>query len=151
MTLPIAEIHYSRRYVNCLREIVNQIPFYCSKVYAGQYGRCVNTRLGEHALSLQSSPFGYLSIRVRDCRCKPLFTHTQIPKRFHGKQARELFKAQVILSKGENYVSAPSLVLSAKKLQYLSLRLVYRNANSQQSLCPFFVFLFFSILCFFNA
>lgn len=114
-------VKHQHQYVTCNSGVVYEIPFSCGKVYVEQSGRCLNVRLREHALALRSSPAGHLAVHVRDCLCTPLFEHTKVLKRFSGQRSRELFEAQVILSKGDACISAPSVSLSEKEQFYLSL------------------------------
>lgn len=107
------------KYVNCCSGVVYLIPFTCGKVYVGQSGRCINVRLREHALSLKSSPSGHLALHVRDCRCAPLLSSTRILKRRPEKRTREILEAEVIATKGDACISAPSVTLSSKELEYM--------------------------------
>lgn len=90
------------------------------KVYIGQTGRCINTRLREHALTLKSTPSGHLAMHVRDCSCTPLLSDTKVIRRFKDKRNREIFEAQTIQANGGNCVSTPSLALTEKEVQYLN-------------------------------
>ncbi|CAN7979102.1 unnamed protein product, partial [Ixodes persulcatus] len=83
------DINHKHRYVNCNSGVVYKIPFTCGNVYIGQTGRCINTRLREHALTLKSTPSGHLAMHVRDCSCTPLLSDTKVMRRFKDKRNRE--------------------------------------------------------------
>lgn len=112
-------VRHSNQYVNCCSGVVYVIPFTCGKVYVGQSGRCINVRLREHALSLKSSPSGHLALHVRDCGCAPLLSGTTILTRSPDKRTREILEAEVIETKGDDCISAPSVTLSSKELDYM--------------------------------
>ncbi|CAN7999635.1 unnamed protein product [Ixodes pacificus] len=65
------DINHKHRYVNCNSGVVYEIPFTYGKACIGQTGRCINTRLREHALTLKSTPFWTFSNA-----CARLLLHT---------------------------------------------------------------------------
>lgn len=112
-------IKHKKKYVPCQSQVIYEIPFTCGKTYVGQTGRCVNTRLREHATSLKSTPAGHLAVHVRDCKCQPILTKTKILRRFRDKTSREIYEAFTIKEKEDACVSAPSVELTDKELLYL--------------------------------
>lgn len=111
---------HKQTYIPCQSQVIYEIPFTCGRVYVGQSGRCVNTRLREHAASLNSTPSGHLAVHVRDCHCKPKLTETRILRRYREKTSREIYEAMTIKEKENSCVSAPSVALTEKELNYLN-------------------------------
>ncbi|XP_042148898.1 uncharacterized protein LOC121837360, partial [Ixodes scapularis] len=119
-THDLCKINHARKFVECQSGIIYEIPLSCGKVYLGQSGRCINVRLREHALSLNSTPAGHLAVHVRDCGCTPRFPETKVLKHFKDQKTREVYEACKIANKGLACISTPSIALTAKELQFLN-------------------------------
>lgn len=115
------QVNHRHKYVECNSRVVYEIPLSCGQVYIGQSGRCINVRLREHDLALKASPAGHLAVHVRDCNCTPLFKNTKILKRLNEKTSREICEAHMITRKAGQCISAPSVALSKREIQYLEL------------------------------
>lgn len=108
-----------RPYVPCSTRVVYSIPLSCGRSYVGQTGRCINDRLREHNLSLNSTVGGHLPLHCQACKCTPSLQKTSIIGRFQEKHTREIFEAFSILRLGERCVSQPSVALTDKEIAFL--------------------------------
>lgn len=86
---------HEKKYVECKKDVVYQLPLPCGKCYIGQPGRCVNTRLREHYYNCQQITHpGKLADHCHRCpRCSsvPDYTKTGIIGRASKKIEREIF------------------------------------------------------------
>lgn len=114
-------IKHRNPYVTCTECVVYSIPLTCDKVYVGQTGRCLNTRLTEHSYHCSKKDAGHLAIHCRDCGCAPMLGNTRVVCREKGKIAREILEAAEILERREDCISCPSVALSSKERKFLGI------------------------------
>lgn len=94
--------------------VVYSFPMSCGKIYVGQTGRCVNDRLGEHALNLKKldDKYAHLVAHVSSCTgCVARFEGTRILGKSKDKTARISLEAYHIKKLGSTCISTPSLSL----------------------------------------
>lgn len=108
------------QYVECVSNVVYDIPLSCGLSYTGQTGRCLNDRLREHANNLRTSTSSTLAAHCSLCGCAPLFHECKILSRYRNKTEREINEAFHIKTKGDMSVSEPSLALLEKEIMFLS-------------------------------
>ena len=113
---------HQNRFVECTEKVVYSIPLSCGKQYVGQTGRCLNDRLREHSYNVNRVVSGHLGIHCRDCGCDADFKKCIVIGRSVNALTREIMEAEMIARLGEDCVSAPSVFLSAKELDFLSRR-----------------------------
>lgn len=119
---PRCTTKHRSQFVECVDEVVYSVPLTCGKRYIGQTGRCLNERLKEHHYNVTRLLSGHLAIHCRDCGCKPIFEQTSVVRRCRDKTAREIIEAREIDKAGSLCVSAPSILLTKKELEFLSSR-----------------------------
>ncbi|XP_042149365.1 uncharacterized protein LOC121837684, partial [Ixodes scapularis] len=112
---------HARPFVPCATGVVYSIPLSCGSTYVGQTGRCLNERLREHRYSLGATVGGHLSVHCKECLCEPSFSATTILGRHRDKVAREVLEAFHIQRRGKKCISAASVALSGKELEFLKL------------------------------
>lgn len=112
---------HARPFVPCATGVVYSIPLSCGSTYVGQTGRCLNERLREHRYSLGATVGGHLSVHCKECLCEPFFSATTILGRHRDKVTREVLEAFHIQSRGKKCISAASVALSGKELEFLKL------------------------------
>lgn len=69
-----------------------QISLSCGKKYVEQTGKCVNDRLREHNLNLNSYRDGHLSVYCQACDCRPLFSTCLVLARHKDKTVRKIIE-----------------------------------------------------------
>lgn len=107
-------------YALCEKEEVYHIPLTCGRSYIGQTGRCINDGTREHAASVRTlSAGGHLPTHCRACQCSALFYNVSIVAGNKAKLGREILEALAIEEKGDDCVSAPSVVLHEKEKRFL--------------------------------
>uniref|UniRef100_A0A224Z7Z9 Tick transposon n=1 Tax=Rhipicephalus zambeziensis TaxID=60191 RepID=A0A224Z7Z9_9ACAR len=112
-------IKHRNPYVTCTECVVYSIPLTCNKVYVGQTGRCLNTRLTEHNYHCSKKDAGHLAIHCRDCGCAPMLGNTRVVCKEKGKIAREILEAAEMFERKEDCISCPSVALSSKERKFL--------------------------------
>lgn len=121
---PACKIKHTKALVECDVGVVYSIPLACGKCYIGQTGRCLNERLLEHRRNATSlSGAGHLADHIRRCShkpaCKAFFERTRVLRKYSNQKNREIFEAFCISNENDYCVSAPSVVLGKKELDYL--------------------------------
>lgn len=91
----------------------------CGKSYIGQTGRCINERMRERNLTMNSVPSGHLAIHYRDCKWKPDRHSTGVISRYKNVRARKIAEAFHISRQKEKCISAPSVSLLNQEIQFL--------------------------------
>lgn len=115
------EIKHRNPYVACTEEVIYKIPLTCNKVYIGQTGRCINTRLTEHNRHFAAKDSGHLAFHCRDCGCAPTLTGTEIVRKERKKETREVIEAIEIDKWKDKCISCPSVAFSEKARRYLGM------------------------------
>lgn len=112
-------VRHVHQQVNCGIGVVYEMPVSCGKSRGPV--RTVHQHQAQRTLtlSLKSAPLGHLAVHVRECEYHLLFARTIILRQSADKRTREIGEAQVIATRGDECVSAPSVNLRLKKLQYL--------------------------------
>lgn len=113
------------RFVDCTEKVVYSIPLSCGKQYVGQTGRCLDDRLRKHCYDVNWVASRHLSIHCGDCRCDAELKK-KMPcnlKKCQCPDQRDYGSRDDSALGGRECVSAPSVFLSAKKLDFLSRRL----------------------------
>lgn len=112
---------HGERFVDCEEGIVYSLPLSCGKRYIGQSGRCINDRLREHKnLVGKTAISGHLSMHCRTCACEPLFGQCSVIGKEKDKLTREVIEAYEIDRQKDSCVSAPSVTLSTKEIEFLN-------------------------------
>lgn len=116
---PVCTTKHEHCFTKCATSVVYNIPLTCDKVYIGQTGRCINTRLREHHASLSSNDGANLARHCRECGCYPLFSNVTYLGRGKGKEEREIVEAYFIRKSGDRCISTPSICLIDKEFSVL--------------------------------
>lgn len=114
-------INHVRKFVECNKEVVYDIPLTCGRRYVGQTERCLNTRLREHRNNCQliTHP-GNLATHVSQCKCEPLFEKTTILSQVHDKMERVITESYMMTqAHADECISAPSINLSSKEIHFI--------------------------------
>ena len=98
-----------------------ELPLSCGKKYIGQTGRCANDRLREHANNVRTENAGHLAVHCRNCGCVPMYSQCNVIGRSTAQTTREIIEAAKITSLGDMCVSAPSIELTRKELDFLNV------------------------------
>lgn len=117
----LCAVNHKFSYILCAENVVYSIPLSCGRIYVGQTGRCVNTRLKEHEYNVKNTISGHLGIHCRDCGCTPQFRDTKILARHKERKTREIMEAAEIARLKDQCVSRASVTLSQKEMDFLSV------------------------------
>ena len=112
-------IKHASPFVECRTAVVYCLPMSCRKMYIGQTGRCVNTRLSEHKRSLTNNAYSHIRRHCLDFGCKPLFSETVILSNHKDQLTREVIEAFHITKRKDDCISQPSVVLSDSEVSFL--------------------------------
>lgn len=113
-------VKHETMYVPCAEEVVYKIPMSCGQIYIGQTGRCINTRLKEHANNLEANKSNHLVDHVRDCQfCFPSLPYCDILYKHPSRLTREIMEAYHMKKKTRLCVSKPSISLYDSEVAYL--------------------------------
>ena len=107
------------RFVPCSVGVIYEVPTSCGSNYIGQTSRCVNDRLREHSNNIRTKTGSNLAIHCAACGCTPNFHQTRIVRRYRDDRAREIYEAFAIHEAGHSCISAPSIALTDKEINYL--------------------------------
>lgn len=111
-------------FVPCEVGVVYKIPLSCGRCYIGQTGRCLNVRLLEHRAAVDAQAAGgHLAVHCRRCGCAPAFRATRVLRKGKDQMTHEIIEAVAINANKNECVSVPSIALSQKEYEYLSLNL----------------------------
>uniref|UniRef100_A0A6M2CSQ5 Putative tick transposon n=1 Tax=Rhipicephalus microplus TaxID=6941 RepID=A0A6M2CSQ5_RHIMP len=91
----------------------------CGKMYIGQTGRCINTRLTEHKRALANNAYSHLRRHCLECGCSPLFSETKILASHRDKMTREVIEAFHIAKRKDYCISQASITLSDCEVGFL--------------------------------
>lgn len=103
---------HQNRFVECTGKVVSSIPLSCGKQYVGQTGRCLNDRLREHYYDVNRVVSGHLGIQDLK-KCSVIGWSS-------NDLTREIVDAEMIACLKEDCVSALSVFLSGKELEFLA-------------------------------
>lgn len=122
------KLHCSKKhrttFMACRTGVVYTIPLACGNVYICQTGRCVNVWLLKHCARVKSlAGFGCL---VKHCKeymgCFLIYDATPVTHVGGQIRKREIVEVLEIYRAGDTCVSMPSIALTQKEIDYLSLR-----------------------------
>uniref|UniRef100_A0A224Z9F1 Tick transposon n=1 Tax=Rhipicephalus zambeziensis TaxID=60191 RepID=A0A224Z9F1_9ACAR len=117
---PVCGKKHKKPFVPCATEVVYKIPLSCGKAYIGQTGRCLNDRLREHATTVNAQNDGaHLPAHCSKCGCKALLEAADVMNRAKGRREREIVEAEQIEIAADACISAPSVHLTMKELNFL--------------------------------
>jgi hypothetical protein len=104
--------------VECVDNVIYNLPLTCNKAYIGQTQRCINTRLYEHRKSITEDVSSSLKQHTMACKnCKPLFEKTTILGRSGNRTVREVVEAAYI--DRNKAISKPSRNVSQEEVTFI--------------------------------
>lgn len=112
-------VNHTTKFVKCSLSVVYCLPLTCGKVYIGQTGRCLNTRLLEHKRSLGTDIHSHIKRHCSQCGCSPLYSDTTVVFRHGNQLTREIVEAFHIKKRKEGCISQSSVSLSNREASYL--------------------------------
>ena len=114
-------IKHKIKFVQCTVNVVYRVPLSCGKLYIGQTGRCLNSRLSEHKYNVEKYQQGNLAHHCSRCGCVPLFVKSSVVAKNREQITREIIEADLIDKLGDQCVSTPSIALLHKEKDFLRM------------------------------
>lgn len=113
-------VGHNNKYVECDGGVVYRVPLACGRVYVGQTGRCINSRLREHQNNVLKRKNGNLSNHCAECQgCEPYFSNSVTLFHDSDQRTREIVEAAEMQLGDFECVSTTSIALSVKEAVFL--------------------------------
>lgn len=87
---------HGTKFVDCVENVVYQIPLSCGRQHVGQTGRCLNGRLREHRSDVQNMYSKGMSAHCCDCKCMLLLKKCLVLKTHKNRLICEIIEAERI-------------------------------------------------------
>ena len=96
------------------QDVVYNIPLSCQKVYIGETGRCLKTRMAEHRNALRNASFGRSGVADHcvQCGCIPNFEETKIVATVNNTYKRRIRESIEMTLLGPINVGEKSIEIS---------------------------------------